>query len=306
MASARKRGRNQVSRRDFLRATAGAAVAWSVWPSVPARGEEQARRSATDRVKLGNTRVQPTRLGFGTGSNGGQVQRELGEEGLVKLVRHAWDRGIRFLDTADHYKIHDLVRAAIKGLPREELVLLTKMEWETGPDVAKELDRFRKELNTDYLDIVLLHCMCEAGWPEKMKRLADGLAAAKEKGLVRAVGTSSHGLPALREVAACPWVEVHLARVNHTGHFMDGPTGKWAEPGVVEPVLAEVKKVHDAGKGVLGMKLIGNGDFKDPGEREKSIQAVMKCPHVDAVTIGFKSAAEVDEALERINRALNG
>jgi hypothetical protein len=306
MASVRKRGRDGVSRRDFLRTTAGAAVALSVWPAAPARGDEKARRAATDRVTLGRTKVQPTRLGFGTGSNGGVVQRELGAAGFTKLLRHAWDRGVRFVDTADHYKTHDLVRAAIKGLPREELVLLTKLEWEGGPDVAKELDRFRKELGTDYFDIVLLHCMNEAGWPEKMKKLGDALLAAKEKGVVRAVGTSSHGLPALREVAACPWVDVQLARVNHKGHFMDGPTGRWAEPGVVEPVLAEVRKIHEAGKGVLGMKLIGNGDFRDPDERERSIQAVMKCPHVDAVTIGFKSAAEVDEALERINRALNG
>ncbi|MCY3024564.1 MAG: aldo/keto reductase [Planctomycetota bacterium] len=303
MASDKGCGRGKVSRRDFLMATAAGLGAL---PCLAALGEEKGKRSAIERVTLGKTKVRPTRLGFGTGSNGGQVQRALGEEGLAKVIRHAWDRGIRYIDTADHYHIHPLVGTAIKGLPREEMVLLTKIEWEDGPDINKELDRFRKELGTDYFDIVLLHCMSEAGWPEKMKKLGDGLLAAKEKGIVRAIGTSSHGLPALREVAACPWVDVHLCRVNHKGHHMDGPTGKWAEPGMVEPVMEQVKKIHAAGKGVLGMKLIGNGDFKDPEERERSIQAVMKCPHVDAVTIGLKSPAEVDEAIERINRALNG
>jgi len=305
MASAKRPERNQVSRREFLKATAGSAVALAVWPCLASGEDAKPKLSAVQRVKLGNTKVQPTRLGFGTGSNGGQVQRALGEEGLTKLVRHAWERGVRFIDTADHYHIHDLVGKAIKGLPREEMVLLTKIEWEQGPDINTELDRFRKELGTDYFDIVLLHCMCETGWPDKMKKLADGLLAAKEKGVARAIGTSSHGLPALKEVAACPWEDVHLCRVNHNGHHMDGLAGKWAEPGLVEPVMAEVKKIHDAGKGVLGMKLIGNGDFTDAEAREKAAQAVLKCPHVDAVTIGFKSPAEVDEAIERINRVLN-
>jgi len=305
MANAQGPGGTPISRRGFIRATAGSALALGALPGLVSGAEEQGKRSALDRVKLGNTKVRPTRLGFGTGSNGGQVQRALGEEGFTKLFRYAYDRGIRYIDTADHYNIHSLVKPAIKGLPREELVLLTKVEWENDPDIGKELDRFRQELGTDYFDIVLLHCMGEAGWPGKMKKLAEGLAAAKEKGIARAIGVSSHGLPALREIAACPWVDVQLARVNHKGHHMDGPTGKWAEPGQVAPVMEELKKAHDAGKGVLGMKLIGNGDFKDADEREKAATAVMKCPHVDAVTIGFKSPAEIDEAIERINRVLN-
>jgi len=240
-----------------------------------------------------------------TGSNGGSIQRKLGEENFVKLIRHGWDRGIRYIDTADNYKIHDLVGKAIKGLPREELVLLTKMKWTNSPDVKKELDRFRTELGVEYLDIVLIHCVTEAGWPQKLQKMCDDLAAAKQAGTVRAVGVSQHTLQALREVAGSTWVDVNLVRVNHNGHYMDGTTGKWGEPAEVSPVMEEVKKIHDAGKGVLGMKLIGNGDFKNAEDREKAIQAVMKSGCVDAVTIGFKSPEEMWEIFSEVPESIH-
>ncbi|MDD4871701.1 MAG: aldo/keto reductase [Kiritimatiellae bacterium] len=293
-----------VTRRDFIRSVAGTAVALGTFPLISNAADT--KRSAVDRVALGKTKIQITRLGMGTGSNGGSIQRKLGEENFVKLIRHGWDRGIRYIDTADNYKIHDLVGKAIKGLPREELVLLSKMKWGNSPDVNKELDRFRKELGVDYLDIVLIHCVTEAGWPKKLQKMCDDLAAAKQAGIVRAVGVSQHSIQALREVAGNAWVDVNLIRVNHNGHHMDGSTGKWGEPAEVSTVMDEVKKIHGAGKGVLGMKLVGNGDFKNAEDREKAIQAVMKSGCVDAVTIGFKSPEEIDEAIERINRALNG
>jgi aryl-alcohol dehydrogenase-like predicted oxidoreductase len=135
--------------------------------------------------------------------------------------------------------------------------------------------------------------------------MRDALSEAKQKGIVRAVGVSSHGLPGLRQIAACPWVDVNLVRVNHNGRHMDGETGKWAEPAQAETVMAEVKKIRDAGKGVLGMKLVGNGDFTDAADREKAIQAVVRSGCVDAMAIGLKSPEEVDEAIDRIDRALN-
>jgi aryl-alcohol dehydrogenase-like predicted oxidoreductase len=242
---------------------------------------------------------------MGTGSNGGQVQRDLGQDGFTRLIRHGYERGLRFIDAADAYKTHGLIREAIKGLPREELSIQTKMHWQGDPDVSKELDRFRKELGVEYLDIVLLHNTDQKGWPASLEKCRDQLSAAKEKGIVRAVGVSVHGLPGLREVAGCKWVEVALLRINHKGHHMDGPTAAWAEPSVMEEALVEIEKIHKAGKAVIGMKLIGNGDFAGAEDREKSIRFVLTRPFVDAVDVGFKSPAEIDEALERIDRALN-
>ncbi len=297
---------DRISRRGFLgAATSGAATLLGCRKQRLGIAAQE-KRSVTDRVKLGATKVTITRLGLGTGTNGGRIQRELGLEGFTKLVRHAYDRGLRYVDTADAYKMHDTVGKAIKGLPREELVLLSKVRIKPGVDVAAELDRFRKELDTDYLDIALIHCATKTNWPADLEKMRDGLSAAKEKGVVRAVGVSCHGLPALREVAGCGWVEVNLARINHNGVKMDGPTGNWKEEGSQAEGAAEIRKVHDAGKGVLGMKIMGEGAYKDPAEREKAIQYVIKGGFVDAMTIGFKSAEEIDEAMERIDRALNG
>ena len=300
-----------VTRRDFLAKTAAGAAAFLVGGSrwLGALGtvlQDRPKLSVTDRVRLGKTKVMITRLGLGTGTVGGKLQRDLGVEGFTKLVRHAYDRGLRYVDTADNYRMHDLVGKAIKGLPREELVVLSKMRIRPDVDVAADLDRFRRELDTEYLDIVLIHCAMKPGWPADLQKMRDGLSAAKDKGVVRAVGVSCHGLPGLREVAGCEWVEVSLARINHDGTKMDGPTGAWTEPGDQAAGAAEVRKIHDAGKGVLAMKVMGEGAYKTPEQRVKAIQYVVKSGIVDAMTIGFKSAEEVDEAMERINRALNG
>ncbi len=297
---------HHLSRRQFVgRTLAGAAGVLGGLPLLAAgEGEAKARRSPVEKVRLGGTKVTVTRLAMGTGSNGGQVQRDLGQEGFTRLIRHGWDRGIRFIDTADAYRTHGMVREAIRGLPREELVIQTKMGWHPIPDVRKELDRFRKELGVDTIDIVLIHNADQRGWPESLSRMRDGLSEAKEKGIIRAHGVSVHGLPGLREVAGCKWVEVALLRVNHAGRHMDGAKGEWQEPSDRPAALEEIRKTHEAGKGVIGMKIIGNGDFQDAGDREKSIQFVMGCPFVDAVDIGFKSPPEVDEAIQRMDRAL--
>ena len=184
-------------------------------------------------------------------------------------------------------------------------MIQTKMRWEPFvPDALKELERFRKEAGVDYFDIVLIHCAQKKNWPADLQKMRDGLSAAKEKGLLRAHGVSCHGLPALKEVAGCPWVEVDLARVNHRGHHMDGVEGKWEEPGNLEESIAELKKIHAAGKGIIGMKIVGNGDFTGAEDREKSVRFAMSSPFVDAVIMGFKSPAEIDEALQRMEVAL--
>ncbi len=293
-----------MNRRTFVQSVAGSVLAARSLPALA--GEAAAAKpSATDRVTLGNTKVRPTRLGIGTGSVGGSVQRALGQEGLTKLVRHAWDRGVRYIDTAGNYNTHAFVKNAIQGLPREELVILTKVWLGKSLDVPKTLDQFRQELGTDYFDVVLLHCVMKPTWPEDFKKHRDDLSAAKEKGIARAVGVSTHGMPGLKSIAACDWVDVALLRMNHNGAHMDGPTGRWAEKVDHEAAVAEIKKVKAAGKGVLGMKLCGNGDFTKAEDRQKAVQFVFGNKLAHAVTIGCKSPAEVDEALENITRALN-
>lgn len=294
---------SRTNRRQFLiksAAIAGAAMTTS-FDLQPASAA--GKRTALDQVTLGKTGIRLSRLGIGTGSNSGEVQRALGREGFHRLIRHAYDQGITYIDTAESYKTHDWIRDAIKGLPREKLFIQTKMSG--APEKPLEvLDRFRKELNTDYIDSLLCHYATTHAWDDERRRVMDALEEAKEKKIIRAKGVSCHGLPALTRATRVNWVEVHLVRLNPMGHKVDGATFKWEETGNVPAVVEQIKAMRAQGRGVIGMKLIGNGDFKKPEDRERSIRFVMQSGLVDAVVIGFASPAEIDEAIERINRAL--
>lgn len=293
---------SKLTRRNFLQSGAAAFGVLAGAPTV--FGSE--KRSATDWVTLGNSGVKVTRLGMGTGSNGGSIQRQLGQEKFTKLVRHAYDRGIRFFDTADNYgQMHEMLSIALKGLPRDSYVIQTKMKINKELKPMDEIERFKKELDTDYFDSFLLHCATSSDWTQQYNMLMDGLDEAKEKQRIRSHGASCHGLNPLRAMPGTQWLDVALLRVNHNGTHMDGPTGEWAEQGHRDEAVAEIKKIHAQGTGVIGMKIIGNGDFTQPEQRDASIKYVMGLDCVDAVIIGFKSPQEIDEAIERMNTHLN-
>jgi predicted aldo/keto reductase-like oxidoreductase len=244
---------------------------------------------------------------MGTGSNGGRVQRDLGQEGFSRLVRYAYDRGVTYIDTADAYRTHGMVRQAIHGLPREKLWIQTKMRWDT-PGIPQNplevLDRFRKELGVDYIDSLLIHCATKSTWPEDLKRMMDAFDEAQARQWIRMKGVSCHGVPALQRATQVDWVEVQLARVNPQGRHVDGKDGAWGETGDVPAAVKEIQAMHAKGRGIIGMKLIGNGDFTNPADRERALRYAMTCGFVDAVVIGFGSTREIDEAIERMNRAL--
>lgn len=293
----------RITRRGFLAGSAVLATAAALTPGcVTAAGT----RTATDTVTLGKTGIRTSRLGIGLGSNSGNVQYGLGQEAFSKLVRAAFDRGIRYLDCAQSYKTFDWVAEAIKGLPRDELFILSKIGG--NPDKPEEvIDKQLRILKTDRIDCMLVHCAVTPTWTQERSRLMEAIDAAKAKGKIRAKGVSCHALPALRVAAASDWVEVNLVRVNPQAKHTDSETPKWDAPGsVIEPVLEQLAVMKQNGHGIIGMKLIGNGDFKNPDDRERSIRFAMSRRELDAVTIGFKSEAEIDEAIERMNRGLAG
>ena len=298
----------QLNRRQFLHHSAALAGATWIAPligtSCSTVAAQTAKRTATDQVALGKTGLKLSRLGMGTGSNSGNVQYGLGKEAFIKLVRYAYDHGITYFDAAQSYRTFDWIGDAIQGLPREKLFLQTKIPGK--PDkVMETIDRHRKTFNTDYLDSLLIHCMVKDGWTDDMKRIMDAFDEAKEKKIIRAKGVSCHSLPALRTAAASPWNDVHLVRINPQAKHIDGLAQTWNESGdKIEPVLQEIQTMHAKGHGVIGMKIIGNGDFTNADDREKSIRFAMAHPEIDAIVIGFKSEAEIDEAIERVNRAL--
>jgi 1-deoxyxylulose-5-phosphate synthase len=297
----------RLNRREFLRGSIAATGALMLGASTGFTEEKSAKRTAVDQVTLGQTGIKLSRLGMGTGSNSGQIQYELGREGFSSLVRYAYDQGITYFDCAQSYKTFDWIAGAIKGLPREKLFIQSKIPGQPE-NVLEAIDHHRKVFDMDYVDSMLIHCMVKDGWTDPFKRIMDGFDEAKQKGWIRSKGVSCHSLPALRTATAAPWAQVHLVRVNPQGRRIDGPEETvWSEndPGhEVSPVVAQIKSMKSKGKGVIGMKIIGNGEFVTPEDREKSIRFAMSLPELDAVVIGFKSRAEIDEAVQRINRAL--
>lgn len=265
------------------------------------------KKSAADWVMLGNSGVNVTRLAFGTGTFSGRVQRDLGQDAFTRLVRHAYDRGIRFFDTCESYSgTPQMLRIALQGLPRESYRLMTKWDVGSNQDAKARIDRYRRDLGSEYIDVLLIHYVRDPRWIETTRAAQDGLSEAKLKKTILSHGVSTHGLPALGTVLGNKWVDVSLFRTNHAGVHMDTPdTSDPDIVGDVKQVVSHAAKIHGQGTGVIGMKLIGEGRFTKPEEREASIRFVMGLGSVDAVTIGFKSVAEVDEAIERIDRALN-
>lgn len=292
------------TRREFLGRTAVLAGSAIVAPGLLAAAEKPPVRTAVDQVPLGKTGLRLSRLGFGTGSNSGNVQKALGQQTFNDLIHYAYERGITYFDCAQSYATFEWIGGAIKGLPREKLFLQSKIPGQPE-DVLKTIDRHRQVFNTDYIDSLLVHCMVKDGWTDQWKRVLEAFEEAKAKKWIRAKGVSCHSLPALRTAAASDWTEVHLVRVNPQAKHIDGPEEHFNKPGHdIAPVLQQLKTMHAKGHGVIGMKLVGNGDFQNPADREQAVRFAMAQPEIDAVTIGFKHRQEIDEAIERIDRAL--
>lgn len=264
----------------------------------------EATRSAVARVPLGRTGVVASLVGLGTGTRGwlGQSnQTRLGREGFVRLARHALERGINFFDAAELYGAHELLRVALKGAPRDQVVIQTKIWWQPSgmpvptADARMAVERFCRELGTDYLDIVLLHAAEKPSWPTDLRPMLEQLEELKERGIVRAHGASFHGLGALQTAAVARWAEVLLVRANHLGKNMD------ARAGVVAPLL---QRARAAGKAVIGMKVFADGALASPGQREASLRFVLRSRLADAMIIGFERPAEIDDTLRMVEKVL--
>ena len=236
----------------------------------------------------------------------GSVQRELGQEQFTHLVHYAYDQGIRFFETAQNYAgMHDMLRIALAGIPRDSYRLMTKYRLQQTDDPMTVIDRYRKELNTDYFDILLLHCVRTIDWAEKFKPARDVFDEAKRKKIILAHGASCHGLVPIRTFPDQKWLDVSLHRINNAGVRMDNLRGTEDGEGDVTEVVGHLEKIHAQGTGVIGMKIMGEGAFSTPEQRDASVKFVMKLGTVDAVTIGYKSTAEIDEAIARTNTHLN-
>jgi len=288
-----------MQRREFLiRSATGLGAAWLTSKDVLAALATQPslkKFSATDTVTLGSTGIKTSRLAMGTGTVGSghhSNQTALGVKGLSDLLLNGYDQGLRFFDSADSYGSHEHVAAALKHVPRDKVTVLSKT-WARDPATARaDLDRFRRELGVDYLDVCLMHCLTEADWTERYKGVMDVLSEAKQKGVIRAHGCSCHSIEALRAAAKSPWVEIDFARINPIGSHMD------ADPATVVSVLREMKA---AGKAVVGMKILGQGDLAS--RQDEAIKYALSLGILDAFTIGAESKSQQGDLIRRIAAA---
>jgi 1-deoxyxylulose-5-phosphate synthase len=289
------------SRRDFIKTGLAAGALASVG-NLPLRAD---RQTATDWVTLGKTNVKVTRLAFGTGSFGGRVQRELGQDQFTRLVRHAYDRGIRFFETSESYaEMHKMLGIALQGVPRDSYQLMSKVTTRDGVDPQAKIDELRKLANTEYFDVMLLHFQHTATWPTDTLKWQDGVQEAQSKKVVLVRGASVHGLPALRQVPDNKFLELAMIRMNHKGTRMDAEQYDTDGLGNVSEVVTHVKQVRKQGMGVISMKLVGEGSFTNREDRQAAMKFAFKNAGVNAVTVGYKNTAEVDEAIENLNLAL--
>ena len=288
------------SRRAFLKAGATAGALAGIG-SLPLVAEKQ---SATDWVTLGKSDVKVTRLAFGTGSFSGAVQRNLGQEAFNRLVRYAYDRGIRFYETSDTYgDMHRMLGIALKGIPRDSYRLMTKVTTEDPMDPQQKIDELRRQVNSDYFDILLLHWQHTGTWVKDTRHWQDAVLVAQKRGAVVSRGASVHGLPALRQVPQFDWLQVAMIRVNHNGTRMDTEVADGPGNGNVPEVVQHIHAARSAGMGVISMKLIGEGVFNRE-DRQKAMRFAFREARVDSVTVGYKNNAEIDEAIGNINSAL--
>ncbi len=289
-----------VNRREFIQATAAtAALAALPGSALAAASRNTLPKTPTDKVTLGKTGIQVSLVGMGTGSHGsGQAsnQTKLGVKGFTEVVRHALDHGVTLFDVADQYGSHVYLREALKGVPRDKYVIQTKTHATDFATAKSHLERYRMELGVDMIDIVLLHCMTKGGWQHEHDGSMDYLRKAKADGLIRAHGTSCHGMDPLRTSAKESFVEVDLARINPEGMIMDDK-----KP---DEVASQLQEMHDAGKGVIGMKILAEGAFKEPERRDASLRFVLGLGTVDSFIIGFESTEQVDDLLKRTADAI--
>ena len=286
-----------MKRRDFLaRSAMGVAGAWlgsKSWaeaiPSVAGKF------GAADMVSLGQTGIKTSRLACGTGTvgvNHHSNQSALGVQGLADLLLQGYDHGLRFFDTADSYGTHPHVAAALKKLPREKITVMSKSWVRNGAGMRADIDRFRKELGTDYIDILMLHCLTDDDWTEKCRPAMDAISEAQEKGIVRAHGCSCHTIGALRAAAKSPWVQVMLSRVNPIGSHMD------ADPNTV---VATLRAGRQSGKAIIGMKILGQGDMRS--RVDEALKYALSLNLLHAFTIGAENRNEQLDLINRIGTA---
>ena len=293
------------TRRDFLKTAAAASAVVAATPAALHAAPVTAKATAFDKVTLGRSGVKATRLAFGTGTNNGYIQSALGQKEFNRLVAYAYERGIRFYETAESYMTPAMLGEALKPYPRDSYVLMHKVTTNDG-DPRTRFDAMLKKSQTEYFDIMLLHWQTTADWPTRSRRWQEGIEEFQSQKKIIARGASCHGLPAFRQVPGNQWLQVSLVRINHNGSRMDGDTYMDSNnPDHRDEVVSHIQQIKKEGMGVIGMKLIGGGQFENSkSDRQAAMRFAFQNAGVECVTVGCKTTQEIDETIDNLNAAL--
>ncbi len=298
----------KLTRRRFIHAGIAGATGLTLYPALLANKLVYTPlKDPFQMVSLGDTGITVPLISSGTGYRGGNRQSNqtrLGKEKFEALLHYEFERGIRFFDCADTYGTHPYVAGVLHTKPRDQYILSSKIWFHAGgipeterPDADVVVRRFLKELKTEYIDLLLIHCLTDSDWPRQFEKQMEIMEKLKEKGMIRVHGVSIHSIPALKACLDNPWVDFVHTRINAYGDAMDD-----RNPQVVAEVI---KKLHDQGKGIVGMKLIGNGNFRNNPEKiDASLRYVLSLGSVDTMIIGFETPEEVDDYVGRVEETL--
>jgi 1-deoxyxylulose-5-phosphate synthase len=286
-----------MDRRIFVKSAAAAAGLLAISPmTLNGRPFFRQRKNISDRIMLGKTGIEVSRMAMGTGTNGvghnSNQTRQLGIKGLPDLLKAGFDMGVTFWDSADQYGSHPHLKEGLKRVPRDKVAILSKTHASTEDEMKADLDRFRKELGTDYIDVMLLHCMMSDNWPKEKEGAMKVLAEAREKGIIKAHGVSCHTFGALKAAAATPWVQIDLARINPYGAVMDAS---------VPEVVAVLRQMHQSGKVIMGMKIFGAGQLTD--RMDQCLQYALDQDYLSCFTIGVENLGQLKDLAVRLPAA---
>jgi aryl-alcohol dehydrogenase-like predicted oxidoreductase len=281
-----------MNRRHFVKSASAAAGIMVINPFDFSLFSKSGKKHISDRVVLGKTGIEVSRMAIGTGTNGynksSNQTRQLGISGLADLLKAGYDMGVTFWETADQYGSHPHLKEALKRVPREKITVLSKTHASSENEMKADLDRFRSELGTDYIDIILLHCMMDKNWPEKKQGAMNILSQARSKGIIKAHGVSCHTLDALKTAAANNWVQIDLARINPHGASMDASV----------PVVVNVlKQMKQSGKIIMGMKIFGAGELTD--KIDECLRFALAQEYMDCFTIGIEKISQLKDLEKR-------
>jgi aryl-alcohol dehydrogenase-like predicted oxidoreductase len=303
----------KLNRRDFIGTVVGgtgiAAAGALLWDSKSEKNPYQnsgftidpAIKSPTDRVSLGKSGIKVSLVGIGTGSGGwaGQSdQTRLGQEEFTKQLRYAFEKGINFFDLADQYGSHPFFTRAMKGVPRDRYVIQTKSTSRTAKEASADIDRFLKELNTDYIDTLIIHNVSIGDWTSRYREVMDVFSEAKRAGKIRAHGVTCHSFAALKAAEARDWVQINQVRWNSRESHMDAD---------VKTAGELFEKMRRKGQGMIGMKVVGQGSLvqgSKPLTPQECFKFQIESGVVDAFVVGVQKIEHIDDLLKGTESAL--